>query len=95
MDKLNLSFWVLLSVLLLGCNNANKRGCEDLNSQENRATMESVIATDSFVEAVNQSELYERKKTELRNQMISCCSNKLEKNRSIKSGWRMKKWRYR
>ena len=79
MEKFNFSFWVLLSVLLLGCNNVNKRGCNNLNSQDNITCVKSVAETDSFFEAVNQRDLYERKKTELRNQMISCCSNKQEK----------------
>ncbi len=77
MEKLNLSFGVLLSVLLLGCNNVNKRIDNGLNSHEDAVVF--VAATGSFVEAVNQSELYERKKTELHNQMISCSSNKQEK----------------
>jgi len=79
MNKVNLFFLMFASIMLLGCNNANRRGGEGLNSQEDSATMESVVATDSFVEAVNQSELYERKKTELHNQMILCCSNEREK----------------
>ena len=86
MEKLNWSFWVLLSVLLLGCSNANKRGGEGLNSQEGTTCMESVAATDSFVEAVNQSELYERKKADLYAQMISCCSNEREK-KQVEKEW--------
>lgn len=79
MNKVKLLFFMFASIMLLGCNNANRREGEGLNSQEDSATMESVVATDSFVEAVNQSELYERKKTELHNQMILCCSNDREK----------------
>lgn len=75
MEKVKMLFLMLASVLLLGCINANKRESEDLNPQED----ESVVATDSFVEAVNQSELYKRKKADLYAQMISCCSNEREK----------------
>lgn len=70
-------FLILVSALFLGCNNVNKRIDNGLNSHED--TVEFVATTDSFVKAVNQRELYERKKTELHNQMISCCSNKQEK----------------
>lgn len=70
-------FLILVSALLLGCNNVNKRIDNGLNSHED--TVEFVAMTDSFVKAVNQRELYEKKKTELHNQMNSHCSNNEEK----------------
>lgn len=74
-----MSLLALLSFLLLGCNNANKGGCDCLNSQENTVFADSVAVTDSVAEAVNKRELYERKKAELRTQMISFCLNEGEK----------------
>jgi len=79
MNKVKLLFFMFASIMLLGCNNADKGGCNNLNSPDDTMCVDSVATTDSFVEAVNQSELYERKKTELHNQMILCCSNEREK----------------